>query len=186
MNDVIDYSGPDSWVSHLSWNTGSGLCRSHYHSNAHSARSLLPGKYLSLSQDASGAMHTATVSATTTQRAEPKPTPPPSNSSQPADSKKETVKVLSTARDPPPISTSTTTSSTTSSRSQRLAEQAEEREAELQRLETERNQRQLRSIHTHSRTVRRCIQFATKILDRFDVSRYGMVEKYLIQPFFFF
>lgn len=48
-------------------------------------------------------------------------------------------------------------------------DEAEEREAELRGQEKERNQRQLSTIFTHARTVRRCLKFATLVLDRFDV-----------------
>ena len=41
---------------------------------------------------------------------------------------------------------------------------------ELERLEQERIQRSMKNLYSHARTVRRCIQYATKVLDRYDVS----------------
>ena len=44
---------------------------------------------------------------------------------------------------------------------------------ELERLEQERIQRSMKNLYSHARTVRRCIQYATKVLDRYDVSEEG-------------
>ena len=41
---------------------------------------------------------------------------------------------------------------------------------ELERLEQERIQRSMKNLYSHARTVRRCLQYATKVLDRYDVS----------------
>lgn len=115
----------------------------------------------------SGITHTATVSATSTPapRQDPTATPTPAQPppvSQPEPSKPESPPPAK----PPPKKPS----EAAPPRSSRLAEQAEEREAQLQRMEADRNKRQLRTIFKHSRVVRRCLQYATKILDRFDVS----------------
>jgi hypothetical protein len=44
---------------------------------------------------------------------------------------------------------------------------------ELERLEQERIQRSMKNLYSHARTVRRCLQYATKVLDRYDVSGSG-------------
>lgn len=41
---------------------------------------------------------------------------------------------------------------------------------ELERLEQERIQRSMKNLYSQARTVRRCLQYATKVLDRYDVS----------------
>ena len=41
---------------------------------------------------------------------------------------------------------------------------------ELERLEQERIQRSMKNLYSHARTVKRCLQYATKVLDRYDVS----------------
>ena len=41
---------------------------------------------------------------------------------------------------------------------------------ELERMEQERIQRSMKNLYSHARTVRRCLQYATKVLDRYDVS----------------
>ena len=51
-----------------------------------------------------------------------------------------------------------------------LREQAEQHDAERRRKEAERNQRQLQAILKHARTVKRCLNHASKVLDRYDVS----------------
>ena len=41
---------------------------------------------------------------------------------------------------------------------------------EMDRLERERQQRSTRNLYSHARTVRRCMQYATKVLDRYEVN----------------
>lgn len=103
-----------------------------------------------------------------TARSDPNRAPTPSAPNpqqQPSTSRSEATPA---AKDP------LTEASGSSSRSRRLAEQAEQREAELQRKEAERNQKQQRTILGHARTVRRCLQYGTKIMDRYDVSGCGL------------
>lgn len=90
--------------------------------------------------------------------------PPP----QPSASKPEAAPA---PKDPPPAEASASGAPPT--RSRRLAQQAEEHAAELQRKEAERNLKQQRTILQHARIVRRCLKYATKILDRYDVSGCG-------------
>jgi len=52
----------------------------------------------------------------------------------------------------------------------RLIDEAERRRLDQEQREADRNRRQLRTIHVQKKTCRRCIQFAKKILDRYDVS----------------
>ena len=51
-----------------------------------------------------------------------------------------------------------------------LIEFEEEDPEELDRMEQERIQRSMKNLYSHARTVRRCLQYATKVLDRYDVS----------------
>ena len=46
---------------------------------------------------------------------------------------------------------------------------------ELERLEQERIQRSMKNLYSQARTVRRCLQYATKVLERYDVS--GVFER---------
>ena len=52
----------------------------------------------------------------------------------------------------------------------------EERHAAMERKREEmRNLKHLRTIYSHGRTVRRCLQFATRVLNRYDVSGHSCV-----------
>ena len=99
-------------------------------------------------------MHTTTISAKSGPKDEPEATPTPAPSAQPP---KAAVNVPKDPPQPAPVRS-------------RLMEEANQREAELQHQEVERNKKQLRTIFSHAKTVRRCLEYATKVLDRFDVS----------------
>lgn len=85
---------------------------------------------------------------------------PPPSASQPeaTPTPKEPPPQPKPAAAPPPV------------RSRRLADMAAEREAELRRKEAERTLKQQKTILHHAKIIRRCLQYATKVLDRYDVS----------------
>ena len=67
---------------------------------------------------------------------------------------------------PPP------SSSSSSSSSSREAEQLRRRQQEEERVDMERDRaaRQLKNVQTHVKTTRRCLHFASKVLERYEVS----------------
>ena len=60
---------------------------------------------------------------------------------------------------------------TTSEERSRMRRSAEDRRREYERRIQDRTRRQLRDIHRHMKSSRRCLHFAKKILDRHDVSQ---------------
>ncbi len=133
-------------------------------------------------QDRTGALHTTTVSAKSNPNRSSEARAPPTSSAGAA----AAGPAAAAPQLPRNAETSTSSKSETTptappkdppspprppgGRGQTLREQAEEHEAEMRRREAERNRRQLRTILSHARVVRRCLQFATKVLDRYDVS----------------
>ena len=83
---------------------------------------------------------------------------------------------------PLPSTTSTSTAAaasqphetppSSSSSSSREAEQLRRRQQEEERVDMERDRaaRQLKNVQTHVKTTRRCLHFASKVLERYEVS----------------